>query len=238
MTRLSIKLGYWSSVLLAIVFTVYIIEVVSMTLFFPLPPWTTLADFMAAIHPVSLVIYTLIQLAAFLSMPLAVILFCSLHNYAPDDKKILTRIALCAIVAAMVLGNQLYTVHFSAVRQSISEGISVGLDQFVEWNLDSVIMASGTLGWTFFYGLAFIFVAPVFSGGRLERGLRYASLICGSCGILGWIGSLLDSTVLGLVYFMGGTVSITITAVLASVLFKRLENKAALKTSSPESEPS
>jgi hypothetical protein len=140
------------------------------------------------------------------------------------------------MVAATVLGSQLYTVHFSAVRQSISEEVSAGLDQFVEWNVDSVIMASGTLGWTFFYGLAFAFVAPVFSGGRLERGLRYASLMCGSCGILGWLGSLLDSTVLGLVYFLGGTVSITTTAVLASFLFKHLENKAALKTSSSEPE--
>jgi glycopeptide antibiotics resistance protein len=69
MSRLSIKLGYWSSVLLAIVFIFYIIEVVSMTLFFPPPSWTTLADFMAAIQPVSLVVYTLIQLTAFLSMP-------------------------------------------------------------------------------------------------------------------------------------------------------------------------
>jgi hypothetical protein len=190
---------------------------------------------MAAIHPVSLIVYTLVQLAAFLSMPLAVILFCGLHSYASDDKKILSRIALCAMVAAMVLGSQMYTVHFSAMRQSISGKVSAGLDQFVEWNFDSVIMASGSLGWTFFYGLAFVFIAPVFSGGRLERGLRYVSLICGSCGILGWLGGLLDSTILGLVYLMGGTVSVTIIAVLASVLFKRLENKATSKTSSPES---
>ena len=159
-------------------------------------------------------------------MPVAVILFGSFHDYASGDKKILTRIALCAMVAAMVLGNQMYFVHFSAAQQSIAKGVFAGLEQFVEWNPDSVIMASGTLGWTFFFGLACIFVAPIFSGGRLERGLRYASLICGSCGILGWLGSLLDSTVFGLVYMAGGTVSVTTLAVLASILFGRLKNRA------------
>jgi hypothetical protein len=150
MSRSSIRLGYWSAVLFSIVFIGYGIGVVSMLCFFSLPPWTTLADFVAAAQPASLVVYTLIQLAAFLSMPLAVILFCSFHSYAPDDKKILTRIALCAISAAMVLGNQMYFVHFCAARQSISKGILTGLDQFVEWNPDSVVMASGALGWTFF----------------------------------------------------------------------------------------
>lgn len=224
MSQLSIKLGYWSSVLFTIVFVAYGVGVVSMIFFFPLPPWTTLADFIATAQPASLVVYAIIQMAAFLSMPLAVILFCSFHDYAPDDKKILTRVALCALIASMVLGDQMYFVHFSAARQSISEGILTGLEQFVEWNPDSVIMASGTLGWTFFYGLAFLFVAPVFSGRGLERGLKYASLVCGSCGILGWMGTLLGSTVLGLVYMMGGTLSVITTAVLASILFKRLEN--------------
>jgi hypothetical protein len=223
MSRLSIKLGYWSAILFTILFVGYGTGVVSMILFLPLPPWTSLPDFVAAAQPASLVVYTLIQLIAFLSMPVAVILFGSFHDYARDDKKILTRIALCAMVAAMVLGNQMYFVHFGAARQSISEGIFAGLEQFVEWNPDSVIMASGTLGWTFFYGVAFIFVAPVFSGGRLERGLRYASLICGVCGILGWIGAMLGSSVLGLVYMAGGTVTVTVVAILASMLFKRLE---------------
>ena len=226
MSRISIKLGYWSAVLLSTVFIGYGIGVVSMILFFPLPPWTTLADFVAAAQPVSLVVYTLIQVAAFLSMPLAVILFCSFHDYAPDDKRVLTRIALCAMVAALVLGTQMYFVHFIAARQSVSEEMLTGLEQFVEWNPNSALLASGTLGWTFFFGLACIFVAPIFSGGRLERGLRYASLICGSCGILGWLGSLLDSTVFGLVYMAGGTVSVITLAVLASILFGRLKNRA------------
>jgi len=236
MSRLSIRLGYWSAVLFAIVFIGYGVGVVSMILFFPLPPWTTLADFVAAVHPASLVIYTLIQLAAFLSMPLAAILFCTFHDYAPSDKKILTSIALCAIIAAMVLGNQMYSVHFNAARQSISQGVLTGLEQFVEWNPNSVVMASGTLGWTFFFGLACIFVAPIFSGGLLERGLRYASLICGSCGILGWVGSLLGSTVFGLVYLTGGTVSVITLAVLASILFKRLEARHVLRAPWPESD--
>jgi hypothetical protein len=111
---------------------------------------------MATAHPTSLVVYALIQMTAFLSIQLAVILFCNFHDYAPDNKKILTRFALCVLIAAMLLSSQMYFVHFSAVQQSVSEGILTGLEQLVEWNPNSVVMASDTLGWTFFYGLTFL----------------------------------------------------------------------------------
>ena len=227
MSQLSIKLGYWSAVLSIVLGIGYGIGLGALIVLFPTPQWTGLADFLTAVQPASLFCLTLCQVTMFLSAPLNVILFCSLHDYAPPDKKILTRIGLCAMTATMVLGNQMYFVHFNVARQIISKGILAGLDQFVEWNPNSVITATGILGWTFFLGLAFTFVAPVFSGGRLEQGLRYAFLICGGCAILGTIGFLFENIVFQLVYVMGITLAGTTAAILASILFKRLQNRAS-----------
>ena len=91
MSRLSIKLGYWSALLSAILTVGWGIGVAMAMIFFPIPAWTNLADFVAAVRPVSLVAATPTQVAAFLLGPLSLILLCSLHDYAPGDKKILTR---------------------------------------------------------------------------------------------------------------------------------------------------
>lgn len=235
MSRLSIKLGYWSAVLSAILTIGWGIGLVMAIIFFPVPSWTNLAGYVAAIRPASLVAATLTQAAAFLLGPLSLILLCSLHDYAPGDKKILTRIGLCCMVATMVLGNQMYFVHFNAMRLIISRGALTGLEQFVEWNPASAVSASGLLGWTFFWGLALIFVAPIFSGARLERKLRYTSLICGSCGILGTLGYLFENMVFMLLYFLAAMVAATTLYVLESLLFKRLENGATLKVPLPNS---
>jgi hypothetical protein len=234
MSRVSIRLGYWSAVLSVILTVGWGIGLVMILIVFPIPSWTNLSDFMATARPASLVAATLTQVAAFLLGPLSVILLCSLHDYAPSDKKILTRIGLCCITATMVLGSQMYFVHFNVMRVIFSKGALTGLEQFVEWNPNSAIAASGLLAWTFFWGLALLFVAPIFSGGRLERKLRYTSLICGSCAILGAAGFLFEKPVLMFVYFLGALVAGTTLYVLESLLFRRLENAAAMSVPLPD----
>ncbi|MGB2679366.1 MAG: hypothetical protein WAN12_19965 [Candidatus Acidiferrum sp.] len=227
MSRLSIKLGYWSAVLSVILTILWGIGLAMVIVVFPLPSWTTLAGFVAAVKPASLVAATLSQVAAYLLGPLSLILLCSLHDYAPQDKKILTRVGLCCMIATMALGNQMYFVHFNAMRLIHSKGALTGLEQFVEWNPSSAISASGVLAWTFFWGLALLFVAPVFSGGRLERWLRWTFLICGGCGILGAVGFLFENTVFMSLYFVGALVAGTTMYVLEILLFKRLANGTA-----------
>jgi len=234
MSRLSVKLGYWSAVLSAILTVGWGIGLAIVMAVFPIPSWTNLADFVAAARPASLVAATLAQVVAFLLGPLSLILLCSLHDYAPGEMKILTRIGLCCIIATTVLGSQMYFVHFNVMRLIVSKGALTGLEQFVEWNPGSAMAASGVLAWTFFWGLALLFVAPIFSGGRLERKLRYTSLICGSCGILGAVGFLFEKPVLMFVYFIGTLVAGTTLYVLEGLLFKRLADGAPMSVPVPD----
>ena len=235
MSQLSIKLGYWSAVLSVILNIAWGIGLILAIAVFPLPSWTTLAGFVAAVKHSSLMAATLSQVSAYLLGPLSLILLCSLHDYAPNDRKILTRIGLCCMIATMVLGDQMYFVHFNAMRLVHSKGALTGLEQFVEWNPSSAISASGLLAWTFFWGLALLFVAPIFSGGRLERWLRYTFLICGGCGILGAVGFLFENRLLMSLYFLGALVASTTMYVLEILLFKRLANGAALQIPLPKS---
>jgi hypothetical protein len=226
MSRLSIKLGYWASVLNIILTVGYGIGVGISFTFFPLPSWTNLADFVAAVRPASLTVFALAQVMAFFLAPLNLILLCSLYDYASDDKKILARIGLCGGIATMVLGTQLYFVHFNSMRVIFTKGMLTGLEQFVEWNTSSTITASGALGWTFFAGVTCICVAFVFSGGRLERALRYSNLMGGVlCGVFGTLGFLLDNIILQTIYLVGGTLGGLITTILWFIFYKRLEKR-------------
>jgi hypothetical protein len=229
MARSSIILGYWSAVL-SLVFTLGYAAGVVLSAVFPIPSipphWTSLADFVAQATPVSLVVFTFAQTMAFLAAPAIVALLACLHERAPGDKKVFSRMALCCGIATMVLGCQMYFVHFKSMSLVYGKGTLVGLDPFLEWNWDSPIAASGTLGWTCFSGLAFLFMAPTFSGSRLERALRAAFLVSGACSLFGMVGAVFQSVALTAIYALGFSFGGAVAMILSLVLFKRLRAQA------------
>jgi hypothetical protein len=227
MSKFSATLGYWSAIALAAVDAAYGIALVTAAVFFPIPAWTNAADFMNAVQPAGLIAATLCQAAGFLLGPINLIVFCCLHEYAPADRKVLTRIGICAISAMMILGYQMYFMHFRTVQLMVSKGMFEGLDQFIEWNPNSLMAASGGLGWTFFAGLAAFCIAFVFSGGRLERWLRAAGLVCGICSMLGAAGILFENTPILVVYFGGATLAGSAMAVMMIILFRRTKHSMA-----------
>lgn len=226
MNLATIKVGYWSSVL-ALVFSVgYLASAILMAMR-PPPVWTTLAAFVDGLSPVSLLAFSCIQLNEFFIAPVYVALFCCLHEYAPASKRILTRLGLCFMVALMVLGDQLVWVHFSVVRRIFRQGIEPGMESFVYWNFHSPLVSSGALAWTFFVGLAFLVVAPIFSGDRLERSLRVAFAAAGGFALFGAVAGVLDSVALTAVYILGFTLAGIALAVFSAFLFKGLARQAS-----------
>ena len=117
MNRLSVKLGYWSAIILTVILIAgYIFGSAFTLLFVEIPQWTNIIDFVAAIQPAFLVYPTIAQVAAFLGLPLLLIIFFCLHEYVSGDKKILTRIGLCFAAMMVVSGCVYYFVHFNGVR--------------------------------------------------------------------------------------------------------------------------
>jgi|GEM_PF-6290449 hypothetical protein len=225
MKQTVIKIGYWSSVLALLFSLGYLASAILMAMR-PPPVWTNLAAFVDGASPISLLAFSCIQLNEFLIAPVYVALFCCLHEYAPEDKRILTRLGLCFMVALMVLGDQLVWVHFGVMRRIFSKGITPGMEDFLHWNFDSPLVSSGALGWTFFIGLAFLVVAPIFSGDRLARSLRNSFAAAGGFALFGVVGSFLGSVPLTAIYILGFTLSVIALAIFSAILFKRLGAQA------------
>jgi len=111
--------------------------------------------------------------------PLFVILSNRIYDYTQNDWKILSRVGLSiAIIFATLIGMH-YFVQISTVRLNMAMGRLQGLEQFIQGNPTSALAGINLLGWTLFFGLACMFFAPVFSGGRLESVIGYALLANG-----------------------------------------------------------
>jgi hypothetical protein len=125
-----------------------------------------------------------------------------------------------------VLVGGFYFVQLSAVRLSVLKEQWDGLEQIVQANPYSALSALNMLGWTLFFGLSSLFVAPAFSGGKLARLIRWLFVINGIMCLLGGIGYALEITTL--VFFtinfgMGGAV--TILTIALCFWFKRVEKQ-------------
>lgn len=108
-------------------------------------------------------------------------------------------------------------------------GETAGLEQAVRANQYSAMSAVNMLGWTLFFGLSSLFIAPVFSGRGLERVIRIAFLLNGACRLLGGVGYALD--IVALVFLtinfgMGGAV--LAASIALCILFRRMHRSAGL----------
>jgi hypothetical protein len=222
MNKLALNIAYWSSVLSAILFVVFIASFVGIALTSPLFVWTNLSDYVAYVNANNQVFKYIAQTAMLLFGPAFVILLACIHELAVADKNALTRIALgFAVVFATLIGIH-YFIQISAVRLNLSKGHIEGLEQFLQGKPDSASSAINMLGWTLFFGLSTIFVAPVFTGDRLQRAIRLLLLINGACCLVAGLGYVFDSVALVFLTInlgMGG--SVTALSFLLAVYFRR-----------------
>jgi len=101
-----------------------------------------------------------------------VVLLACIHSYASDDKKIFGQIGLSfALVYASVITID-YFLQIVVVEPSITSGQTAGLSLFTEYNPHGIFVGLEGLGYLMM-SVALLFAAFAFSGGRLERGVRW-----------------------------------------------------------------
>jgi hypothetical protein len=223
--RLAVRLGFWSAVLAAVTFVIFTICFVAVFRNPPLFVWTNFSDYVASARNNQTIFKSLAQLMMLMFAPLYVILINSIHQTTAPAKKVVTRLGLSFGLAFAVLIGGFYFVQLSAVRLSVAKDQFAGLEQIVQANPYGALSALNMLGWTLFFGLSSLFVAPAFSGSRLANTIRWLFVINGVMCLLGGVGYALEIT--ALVFFtinfgMGGAV-ILLTIALC-VYFKRLKN--------------
>ena len=232
--RLTIRLGFWSALLAAATFVIFTICFVAMFLNPPLFVWTNFADYVASARNNQSIFKSLAQLMMLLFAPLYVILINSIHELAPAGRRVLTRLGLTFGSLFTALIGSFYFVQLSTVRLSVVKGQWGGLEQIVQANPYGALPALNMLGWTLFFGLSSLFLAPAVSGGRLANAVRWLFVINGVMCLLGGVGYALEFTTL--VFFtinlgMGGAV--TLLTIALCFWFKRMEKQVTHEHSIP-----
>ncbi|MGZ4902892.1 MAG: hypothetical protein ACXV3U_05545 [Halobacteriota archaeon] len=173
MDAMASRLGFWAAILTAIVAAVFFISGIMTPPrsgpFAPaanvIPyPYTSVAAFIPGDY---LWLYPGILLA-----PVFVILMVCIHSYARSDRKIFSLVALSfAIIYATIIFID-YVTQFTIVIPSILTNETAGLSLFTQYNPHGFFITFETLGYSMMSG-AFLFIAAVFAGGKLERALRW-----------------------------------------------------------------
>jgi hypothetical protein len=228
MKKLSIKLGYWSSLICIATFVIWTICFVAIFKINPIFQWTNLADYINYTTNYNQLFKYLAQFAMLLFAPAFLIMLHSINDYVSEDKKILSRISICfATIFAACIGIH-YFVQISSVRLSIAHGQIAGLEQFIQVNPTSGIAGINMVGWTLFFSLSSFFIAPVFSWSRLNKVIKYAFISNGIICVLGGIGFVFDNIILIFLTLNLGMGAATLTATIALLMFFRQLQRQSL----------
>ncbi len=221
------KIGWWSAVLTSICSTAYGIAVIVfmvLTLSNQSPSaaqgWTGIDAFLAGFQPIQMlpVIPSLPLIPAFTALMVCI------HSYAPEEKRIWTRLGLAFtfIYASTAAIN--YMTQLFPVWRSINNGETDGLAMFVLGNPHSIFWA---LAYAYiFMHLAMLFAAPVFAGSPLEKRIRTLFILNGVLGLITLVNLFFDSPPL---YLLGSLIFwcpvFTAATVGTAVLFRRIARK-------------
>ncbi len=220
-SRLAARTGFWSSALLIVLGIGYAAGLLLLMLVYRKEPFTTIQAYVAAFNTPQETVYTIVQVIAFLTAPVVVVWLACIHELTPPERKIFSRVGLLFGLAFAVLAMLNYFVQLAAVRQSIQAGQTAGLEWFLQWNGRSVMSAANLLAWFGFLGLAQLFVAPVFQGGRMETWTRGLLILTGLGELWGGLMAALNQTALALPGLLLLAFGVPVVTVLIALLFRR-----------------
>ena len=222
MNNYALKLGFWSALCAALTFVLFTICFVVVAMTSPIFLWTNLSDYLDYVATNGLFWQNLARFCMLLFALLFVILLNALHEIAPAEKKVFTRTALSLGIGFAVLVGLFYFVQLTAVRLSLQLGETTGLEQVIQANPLSALSAINMLGWTFFLGLASLFLVPLFTNGRLEKIIRYAFLGNGLFCLVGGVSYLLQWQILLFVTInLGMGFSVTVAMIALTIFFRK-----------------
>jgi len=203
------QLGFWAAVVAALTFVSYTVCFVAIVAASPIFTWTSLADYLAYDSAFGGPFKPAAQISMIVFALSFLVLLHAIQDAVPTERKVLTRIgASFGALFALAVGIH-YFVQLTAVRVSVREGLTSGLEHIVQANPYSTLSAINMLGWSVFLGLSCLFIAPVFPGQDIERIIRWALRANGLFCLGGGLGYVLEIewlVFLAITLGMGGAV--------------------------------
>lgn len=155
--------------------------------------------------------------------PIFVVLFACIHSFAPEGKKLFSQIALSFAVVYAVIIIVDYFVQFAVVMPSLQSGEIDGLSLFTQYNPHGFFIAGETLGYLMM-SVAFLFAAPLFTGGRAERVIRGLFALSFALAVVSFVGLWLlknDLVAFEVTVLMINWIVLIISGALLSVVFRQ-----------------
>jgi hypothetical protein len=149
-------------------------------------------------------------------IPIFILMIACIHEYAPADKKIFSRLGLLFSIGYAVLIGFNYYLQLTLVRNNLYS------DVFAMDDPQSIMWVIEVLGYGFM-GLATLSAAFIFTNGKLENVIRWLFIINGILGIGGMIGYALEWS---MNILLGGLIVwdiiMPISSLLLAFLFRRV----------------
>jgi hypothetical protein len=201
------NIGFWAALCATCVGYLYLVGYIVLLANYELIPWTDVQHYAETLVTPYGTILTVLQVLAFLQALAIGTIVIILHESVDPSRKVLTTVALAASTIFVALSSVHYFVQWASVRQSILKGNLEGLGNFVQFNFDSPLSAINMLGWTLFYGIACIALAPVFGAPGKEQWIKWGFIASGINGIATAVGLALGVQLMYLTWTVG--ISIT-----------------------------
>lgn len=221
-TRSVCQLGFWSAVIATLSSVGYGIAVIVMmvsssTASAGAPPgWRGVEAYVASFQFIQM----LPLIPSLVLAPTFIVLMVSIHYYAAQDKRMWSQLGIAFAIVYAVMASLNYIMQLTIVRFSILNQETDGLAMFVMGNPHSIFWALASA--YVFMNLAMLFAAPVFEGGKLERGIRRLFYANGASAMVTIFGIVVDSPP---VYLLGSLVPwcvvFSLATTLLAVLFRR-----------------
>jgi hypothetical protein len=173
MTKIALKLGFWSAIIVAISIIVFMATLV-LTFTPNLVPWDGIETYSANFKPMQMftVFPSIIMACAYVVFTVAV------HYYAQEDKKIFSHLSIAFGLMYAIISVANYLIQIITVIPSIQKQNLNGLDILVAGYPNSVFFA--LMASYFFMCVSALFVSLVFNNEKGQKSIKilFLSSVC------------------------------------------------------------
>lgn len=207
---LAARLGFWSSVFVAVLGVVYLAVLVG---HFATNGFA---------NPQTPFVQTVGGLVTILTAPALLVMFAVIAQMSPKEKRVLGTVGLSFAILFVAVVSINRFVQLTVIRQSSLAEQASDLARFLPYSNGSVMFALEMLGWGFFLSIACLFVASLFSGTRLQRVIRWLFVLFASFSLIGVVGYATATPLAALSFVAWGPINLALSVSL-SILFHRGE---------------
>jgi len=221
MNKISLKLGYWSALLCAATFIIWIISFAGIAIISPLYTWDGLSGYIDFINSNNQFFQYLAKSFLVVFSVSFIVLLISLGELIIPERKVLAKIGIVFGIMFSLLSAMHYFGQISSVRWALDKEQLTGIEHFLQANPTSFLASMNMLGWTLFLGLSSLFMAFALEKTGNFNLMKIALLVNGISCLLAGIGFITQTDIITFVFinlFMGA--ALLVFTITAARLFK------------------